>query len=126
MNSFRKAVSSVLVSLFAICVYSQLEPAETISRFMDTVARRGQFNGNILVSSGAAVVYRNGFGTMGPETVSNIASLSKQFTATCIMILAEEGRLKYDDPVSQYFPQLANLPGKYHHQAFTDSHLRNT
>lgn len=33
-----------------------------------------------------------------------IASMSKQFTAMCIMILAEEGVLKPNDFINQYFP----------------------
>ncbi len=36
------------------------------------------------------------------NTVFRIASLSKQFIATAIMMLVEEGKLKLDDPVSNY------------------------
>ena len=37
-----------------------------------------------------------------PETVYKIGSVSKQFIATGIMMLVHEGKLKIDDPVSQY------------------------
>jgi D-alanyl-D-alanine carboxypeptidase len=37
-----------------------------------------------------------------PETVYKIGSVSKQFIATGIMLLAQDGRLKVDDPVSRY------------------------
>jgi D-alanyl-D-alanine carboxypeptidase len=37
-----------------------------------------------------------------PETVYKIGSVSKQFIATAIMLLAQDGRLKIDDPVSRY------------------------
>ena len=37
-----------------------------------------------------------------PETVYKIGSVSKQFIATGIMLLAQEGRLRVDDPVSKY------------------------
>ena len=33
-----------------------------------------------------------------------IGSISKQFTATCILLLQEQGKLKLDDPVSKWFP----------------------
>lgn len=33
-----------------------------------------------------------------------IGSISKQFTAACILILQERGKLKLDDPVSKWFP----------------------
>jgi D-alanyl-D-alanine carboxypeptidase len=37
-----------------------------------------------------------------PQTVFKIGSVSKQFIATGIMLLAQDGRLKVDDPVSKY------------------------
>jgi D-alanyl-D-alanine carboxypeptidase len=41
-----------------------------------------------------------------PQTVFELGSLSKQFTATAIMILAEERRLVLDEPVTTYLPEL--------------------
>src|SRR5437588_239881 len=41
------------------------------------------------------------------ETVFEIGSLTKQFTAACILLLAQEGRLSVDDKLSQY---LTNTP----------------
>jgi D-alanyl-D-alanine carboxypeptidase len=38
-----------------------------------------------------------------PETLYQIASVSKQFVATAIMLLAEEGKLALDDPIVGYF-----------------------
>ncbi len=37
-----------------------------------------------------------------PETVYKIASVSKQFVATGIMLLVQDGKLAVDDPVSRY------------------------
>ena len=37
-----------------------------------------------------------------PETVFQSGSMGKQFTATAVMMLAEEGKLALDDPVSKY------------------------
>ena len=37
-----------------------------------------------------------------PETVYRIASVSKQFIATGVMLLVQEGRLNVDDPVSKH------------------------
>ena len=34
-----------------------------------------------------------------------IGSISKQFTAACILLLQEQGKLKLDDPVSKWFPE---------------------
>jgi CubicO group peptidase (beta-lactamase class C family) len=41
-----------------------------------------------------------------PGTAFDLASVSKQFTATAIMQLAEQSRLRYDDPITQYLPEL--------------------
>ncbi len=35
-----------------------------------------------------------------------IGSISKQFTAACVLLLQERGKLRLDDPVSKWFPQL--------------------
>ena len=34
-----------------------------------------------------------------------VGSISKQFTAACILLLQERGKLKLDDPVSRWFPE---------------------
>src|SRR3954453_6843961 len=35
-----------------------------------------------------------------------IGSISKQFTAACVLLLQEEGKLTLDDPIATYFPGL--------------------
>jgi len=40
------------------------------------------------------------------DTVFDIASVSKQFTATAILLLVESGKLTLDDALSQYVPDL--------------------
>jgi CubicO group peptidase (beta-lactamase class C family) len=37
-----------------------------------------------------------------PDTIFRIASVSKQFVATAVMMLVEEGKLKVEDPISRY------------------------
>lgn len=39
------------------------------------------------------------------ETVYEIGSTSKQFTATAIMMLVEEGKVRLDDTITKYFPE---------------------
>jgi len=55
--------------------------------------------------------YRRGYGVANlefdapitPQSVFRIGSTSKQFTATAIALLAEDGALSLDDPISRYF-----------------------
>jgi CubicO group peptidase (beta-lactamase class C family) len=41
-----------------------------------------------------------------PDTVFEAGSVSKQFTAAAILLLAEQGKLSLSDPVRKYFPEL--------------------
>ena len=41
-----------------------------------------------------------------PETIFEAGSVSKQFTAAAVLLLAREGKLSLDDPVRKYIPEL--------------------
>lgn len=47
------------------------------------------------------------------NTLFRIGSITKTFTATVLMQLLEEGKIKLDDPVEQFLPEIKYLPG-YH------------
>jgi len=67
---------------------------------------------SLLVSKGGQVVRAEGFGLANvelqvpvkPETVFQSGSVGKQFTATAVMMLVEEGKVRLDDPLTKYFP----------------------
>ncbi|WP_394265603.1 serine hydrolase domain-containing protein [Bergeyella zoohelcum] len=44
---------------------------------------------------------------MNSSTVFELASVSKQFTAMDIVLLEKQKKLKYDDKISRYIPELA-------------------
>jgi len=98
----------------SICALTSDQSGE-IEQLMLTLHQRGQFNGSIIVAVDGKAIYRNAFGEADfqsqrkftPETLSNIGSVSKQFTAMTVMILAEQNKISYDDPVSKYIPELA-------------------
>src|SRR4029453_16490779 len=77
------------------------------------------FTGEVLVAAKANVIYEGAFGVADrstgrpytTETRSCLASLSKPITATAIMMLAEQHRLTYDDPLSKFVPGLAGAVG---------------
>lgn len=43
---------------------------------------------------------------LGPESVFRIGSVSKQFTAAAVVLLAVEGTISLDDPVTRWVPEL--------------------
>ncbi|MFZ0770426.1 MAG: serine hydrolase domain-containing protein [Candidatus Sulfotelmatobacter sp.] len=65
----------------------------------------------LLVSRGGKIVRAEGFGLANvelqvpvkPETVFQSGSVGKQFTATAVMMLVEEGKIALDDPLTKYF-----------------------
>lgn len=72
------------------------------------------FNGIIVVAKDGRKIYQyaNGYADIknkkpiNEKTNFNLASLSKQFTATAIMVLYEQGKLDIDDPINKYIPEL--------------------
>lgn len=44
-----------------------------------------------------------------PQTNYRLASVTKQFTAAAILVLAQDGRLKLDDSVGKWFPTLPDV-----------------
>jgi CubicO group peptidase (beta-lactamase class C family) len=90
------------------------DPVAAIAQMMQFAAEQQCFSGVLLVADKGKVLYHQGFGYADmeakapntPQTVFNLGSIAKQFTAVGIMMLQEEGKLSYDDSLSRYFPQL--------------------
>jgi CubicO group peptidase (beta-lactamase class C family) len=109
-----KRIILLSVSVFwLINAYSQtIDATKRIDSLMTALYARGQFNGSIIVSVAGKSIYRSAFGEtftkqkFTPTTQSDIASLSKGFTAMIIMMLAQQGKLTYDDPITKYLPEL--------------------
>ena len=74
--------------------------------------KTNRFNGNVLIAQHGKIIYKKCFGYANFETKEplqynsafQLASVSKQFTATAIMILKEKGKLNYIDFVCSFFP----------------------
>jgi CubicO group peptidase (beta-lactamase class C family) len=45
---------------------------------------------------------------LAPDSIFEAGSVSKQFTAAAVLLLAEQGKLSLSDPISKYFPELPN------------------
>lgn len=45
-----------------------------------------------------------------PDSVFDLASCSKQFTATCVLLLADRGKLRLDDDARRFLPELKERP----------------
>lgn len=67
-----------------------------------------------------SLIYAKGYGmanleyniSITPETIFNMASVSKQVTALSIVLLAREGRLNLDDDIHKYLPWFPDMKEK--------------
>ena len=72
----------------------------------------------VCVCSRGETIYRRGFGMADLEhnapissaTIFHVASVSKQFTALCILLLAQENRLSLSDDIHRWLPELPAYP----------------
>jgi CubicO group peptidase (beta-lactamase class C family) len=71
-----------------------------------------EFMGSVLVARDGKVVLSKGYGAANlewdvpnsPSAKFRLGSITKQFTAACILLLEERGKLKVEDPVKKYMP----------------------
>jgi CubicO group peptidase (beta-lactamase class C family) len=84
-----------------------------LADYFDRVAGLG-FSGAVLVAKDGKVILRNGYGwadekrriPVRPETVFDIGSITKVFTAVAVMQLFEQSKLNTTDPITKYFPNV--------------------
>lgn len=75
---------------------------------------RGGFNGAWLYAEGGKIVSKGVLGYRDPankeplteDTIFQLASVSKQFTATAVMLCVRKGLLHLEDKLSAFFPEL--------------------
>jgi len=80
----------------------------------DILARSGTPSASVAIVEDGRLVYAKAYGAARldpprPATTAmrySIGSISKQFTAAAVLLLAQEGKLSLDDRVAKWFPQL--------------------
>ena len=87
---------------------------QKIDEYLTAQATLNNFNGNVLIAENGEIIFQKSFGyadftthrLLNDSSVFELASLSKQITATAILILADQGKLKLTDSLRAYFPEL--------------------
>jgi CubicO group peptidase (beta-lactamase class C family) len=69
-------------------------------------------NGKVLYQNAIGVADLSNNISITDSTVFNIASVSKQFTAFLALMAEEEGKISLQDDITEYLPELKNLPHK--------------
>lgn len=70
-------------------------------------------NGKIVYSEGFGMADRERSIPVDHNTLFNIGSISKVFTAAAIMLLVDDGKVKLDDPVTRYLPEFMMMDPRY-------------
>ncbi|MEJ7609971.1 MAG: serine hydrolase [Ferruginibacter sp.] len=90
------------------------QPLQRFDSIFSGLYAKGKFNGNVLIAEKGVIVFQKSYGLADENTgeklkdqsVFELASVSKQFTAMGIMILKESGKLFLEDSIGKYLPAL--------------------
>lgn len=105
--------TSFLVISLATCLTAVSQTvSEKLDNLVGAYAALQKYNGSILVTKNNAVLLNKGYGyknaaagEMNDEnTIFQLGSVTKQFTAAVILKLAEQKKLKLTDKLSKYYP----------------------
>ena len=119
IRQFRSTVS-LLAALAAAPALAQAQDASArLAANVDSIANAvlastGVPSATVAVVMHGQLAYAQAYGSAKldphvaatPDMRYGIGSISKQFTAACVLLLQQDGKLKLDDPVSKYVPGL--------------------
>lgn len=105
-----------------------VDRAARMEQVVSAYTKDNGFIGSVLVVDGDTVLLNKGYGDAveewnianAPDVKFRLGSLTKQFTASLVLLLEQDGKLRIEDPVNKYLPDvpaawekitLANLLG---------------
>ena len=125
---YRTAALAVFLSLASHATWGQAQPPKpgpgqlsleysttAIDHYLQAEMRRQKIPGlSLAVAKDGKPLYVKSYGVATlehpvktqPNTVYQIGSIGKQFTAVAVMMLANEHKLDLDDPLSKYLPEV--------------------
>ena len=91
-----------------------MEKKALIENLARAAYERNSMNGAWLYAEGGEIVSKGAMGFRDPEntqpitedTIFQLASVTKQFTAAAVMLARREGLLDLDDEITKYFPEI--------------------
>ncbi|MBZ5655865.1 MAG: beta-lactamase family protein [Acidobacteriia bacterium] len=101
----------ILLTLMLSTASAQVSPAAIDALFSKFENAREPGCAVLVIKDGQAVIWK-GYGVadlrthekIGPETNFRLASVTKQFTAMAVMLLVHDGKLRYDERLTDIFP----------------------
>lgn len=146
MRRFLAFCHVLLLLLLVFGVAEAAEPAPVTARVQAVLDRHAaEFSGVIVVAERGVPVFEHAYGLrnvatvkpMTPDSIFELASLSKEFTAMALMMLKAQGKLDYDDALEKYIPGLpypgitirhllTHTSGLPHYEKVMDAHWDKT
>jgi len=92
------------------------ENSEAVDALFDSISSKTPGIA-VVASRDGDILFQKGYGranleyniSITPDTVFNIGSVSKQFTAFSIFLLAEQGQLSLEDDIRKYIPEVPDF-----------------
>ncbi|HZT43668.1 MAG TPA: serine hydrolase domain-containing protein [Chthonomonadaceae bacterium] len=96
--------------------YSDAELGHQLGKYLKKLAHEDIFSGAVMVSRNGKTLYKGAWGLANigyhvpnqVDTKFNLGSMNKMFTAVAIAQLAQQGKLRFEDPIGKYLPDLPN------------------
>ena len=101
-----------LILLLSVTCFAQNGAATKVDDYIRAEMKTQQIPGlSLAVIKNGEIVLARGYGLANvehqvpvkPETIFQSGSMGKQFTATAVMMLVEDGKLSLDDKITKYF-----------------------
>ena len=88
------------------------QDAASLDQVVQPYVKDHKYMGPVLVARDREILLNKGYGSANleweipntPNTKFRLGSVTKQFTAACILLLEDRGKLKTSDPVKKYMP----------------------
>src|SRR6266481_4121578 len=123
-RSASKVISAILFLLSATgagyAAASDEKAAAAVDEVFSDLTKPGSPGCALAVYRDGKIIYAKGYGlanieenvAITPQSVFDIGSTSKQFTAASILLLAKQGKLSVNDDVRKFIPELPNYGQK--------------
>ena len=90
------------------------DTCKLIDNYLTKLSNEKNFSGGLLIVKDGQKIFSKGYGwadkdkkiPFSPSTLASIGSITKAFTATAILKLAEQNKLSLDDQLKKYFPTI--------------------
>lgn len=124
----KKSFTLIVLCLYSICSLAQIKEKQAIDSIFSEWDQPNTPGASLGIIKDGILIYAKGYGLANmeydipnsPTSVFRIASTSKQFTAACIVLLAEQGKLSLDTTLDTYFSDFPEYASK-----ITITHLLN-